>query len=56
MRRRNQLIVAAKNFRREQNLFPVQFPIMFRIMNGQLEWTYEILEFLDVVDQKDGMI
>ena len=49
MQLRNQLVNAAKNFAREENLTPVLIPTMSRDMDEQLKPAHKVV---DVVDRK----
>ena len=53
MRLRNQLVNAAGNFAREENLTPVLIPTMSRNMDEQLKLAHKIV---DVVDRTNGKI
>ena len=47
MRLRNQLIIAAENFAREENLTPVLIPTMSKDMDEQLKLTHKVVEVVD---------
>ena len=53
MRLRNQLVNAAENFAREENLTPVPIPTMSRNMDEQLKLAHKVV---DVVDRTNGKI
>ena len=44
MRLRNQLVNAAENFAREENLTPVLIPTMSRDMNEQLKLAHKVVD------------
>ena len=53
MRLRNQLVNAAENFAREENLTPVQIPTMSKDKDEQLKLAHKVV---DVVDRANGKI
>ena len=53
MRLRNQLVNAAENFAREENLTPVLIPTMSRDMDEQLKLAHKVV---DVVDRTNRQI
>ena len=53
IRQRNQLVVAADNFRREQNLFPVLQSTLSKDMEEQLKLVHKVI---DVVDRPNRSI
>ena len=50
---RNQLVKAAENFAREENLTPVLIPTMSKDMDEQLKLAHKVV---DVVDRTNGKI
>ena len=53
VRLRNQLVIAAENFAREENLTPVLIPTMSKVMHEQLKLAHKVV---DVVDRANRMI
>ena len=53
MRLKNQLVKAAENFLRAENLTPVLIPPMFRDMDEQLKLAHKVV---DVMDRANRMI
>ena len=47
MRLRNQLVNAAENFAREENLIPVLIPTMSKGMDEQLKLTHKVVDAVD---------
>ena len=52
MRLRNQLVNAAENFAREENLTPVLMPTMSRDMDEQLKLAHKVVEVVDRTNRK----
>ena len=52
MRLRNQLVNAAKNFAREENLTPVPIPTMSRDMDEQLKLAHKVVDVVDRTNRK----
>ena len=52
MRLRNQLVNAAKNFAREENLTPVLVPTMYRDMDEQLKLAHKVVDVVDRTNRK----
>ena len=52
MRLRNQLVNAAKNFAREENLTPVPIPTMSKDMNEQLKLAHKVVDVVDRAKRK----
>ena len=52
MRLRNQLVNAAENFAREENLTPVLIPIMIRDMDEQLKLAHKVVDAVDRTNRK----
>ena len=52
MRLRNQLVNAAENFAREENLTPVLIPTMSRDMDEQLKLTHKVVDVVDRTNRK----
>ena len=52
MRLRNQLVNAAENFAREENLTPVLIPTMSRDMDEQLELAHKLVDVVDRTNRK----
>ena len=52
MRLRNQLVNAAENFGREENLTPVLIPTMSRDMNEQLKLAHKVVDVVDRTNRK----
>ena len=52
MRLRNQLVNAAKNFAREENLTPVLIPTMSRDMDEQLKLAHKVVDVVDRANRK----
>ena len=46
-RLRNQLVIAAENFAREENLFPGLIPTMSRDMDEQLKLAHKVVDIVD---------
>ena len=53
IRLRNQLVVAVRDFSKEENLPPVQVKLLAKDMEDQLKLTHKVVE---VVDQPDSKI
>ena len=47
MRLRNQLVYAAENFAREENLTPVQIPTLSKDMDEQLKLAHKVVDVVD---------
>ena len=47
MRLRNQLVNAAENFAREENLTPIVIPTMSRDMDEQLKLAHKVVDIVD---------
>ena len=47
MRLRNQLVNAAENFAREENLTPVLIPTMSKVMDEQLKLAHKVVEVVN---------
>ena len=52
MRLRNQLVNAAKNFGREENLTPVLIPTMSKDMDEQLKLAHKVVDVVDRAKRK----
>ena len=52
MRFRNQLVNAAENFAREENLTPVLIPTMSRDMDEQLKLSHKVFDVVDRTNRK----
>ena len=52
MRLRNQLVNAADNFAREENLTPVLIPTMSRDMDEQLKLAHKVVDVVDRTNRK----
>ena len=52
MRLRNQLVNAAENFAREENLTPLLIPTMSKDMDEQLKWAHKVVNVVDRVSRK----
>ena len=52
MRLRNQLVNAAENFAREENLAPVLIPTMSRDMDEQLKLAHKVVDAVDRANRK----
>ena len=52
MRLRNQLVNAAKNFARDENLNPVLIPTMSKDMDEQLKLAHKVVDDVDRADRK----
>ena len=52
MRLRNQLVNAAENFAREENLTPVLIPTMSRYMDEQLKLAHKVVDVVDRANRK----
>ena len=52
MRLRNQLVNAAENFAREENLTPVLIPTMSRDMDEQLKLAHKLVDVVDRTNRK----
>ena len=52
MRLRNQLVNAAENFAREENLTPVLIPTMSRDMDEQLKLAHKVVDVVDRTNRK----
>ena len=52
MRLRNQLVIAAENFVREENLTPVLIPTLSRDMDEQLKLAHKVVEVVDRANRK----
>ena len=52
MRLRNQLVNAAENFAREENLTPVQIPTMSKDIDEQLELAHKVINVVDRAKRK----
>ena len=52
MRLRNQLVNAAENFAREENLTPVVIPTMSRDMDAQLKLAHKVVDVVDRTNRK----
>ena len=52
MRLRNQLVNAAENFAREENLIPVLIPTMYRDMDEQLKLVHKVVDVVDRINRK----
>ena len=52
MRLRNQLVNAAENFAREENLKPVLIPTMSRDMDEQLKLAHKVVDVVDRTNRK----
>ena len=52
MRLRNQLVNAAENFAREENLTPVLIPAMSRDMDEQLKLAHKVVDVVDRANRK----
>ena len=52
MRLRNQLVNAAENFAREDNLTPVPIPTMSRDMDEQLKLAHKVVDIVDRANRK----
>ena len=52
MRLRNQLVNAAKNFAREENLTPVLIPTMSKDMQEQLKLAHKVVDVVDRTNRK----
>ena len=53
MRLRNQLLYAAENFAREENLTPVQIPTLSKGMDGQLKLAHKVVDIVDRANRKN---
>ena len=53
MRLRNQLVNAAENFAREENLTPVLIPTMSKDMDEQLKLAHKFVDVVDRVNRKN---
>ena len=47
MRLRNQLVIGAENFGRDENLFPVLIPTISKDMEEQLELAHKVVDVVD---------
>ena len=56
MRLRNQLVISAENFTREENFSPVLLPTLSKDMNEQLKLAQEVVDVLDRANRKLCMI
>ena len=52
MRLRNQLVIAAKNFAREENLSRVLIPTISKVMDEQLKLTQKLVDVVDRASRK----
>ena len=52
MQLRNQLVNAAENFAREENLTPVLIPTMFKDMDEQLKLAHKVVDVVDRANRK----
>ena len=52
MRLRNQLVYAAENFAREENLTPVQIPTLSKDMEEQLKLAHKVVDVVDRTNRK----
>ena len=52
IRQRNQLVVAADNFRREQNLSPVLQSTLYKDMEEQLKLVNKVIDVVDCPNRK----
>ena len=52
MRLKNQVVNAAKNFAREENLTPVLVPTMSKDMDEQLKLTNKVADVMDRANKK----
>ena len=52
IRLRNQLVNAAKNFAREENLTPVSIPALSKDMNEQLKLAHKVVDVVDRTNRK----
>ena len=52
MRLRNELVSAAKNFGREENLPPVLIPTMSKEMDEQLKLAHKVVDVVDQASRK----
>ena len=52
MRSRNQLVIAAENFAREENLTPVLIPTMSRVMDEKLKLAHKVVDVVDRTNRK----
>ena len=52
MRLRNQLVYAAENFAREENLTPVQIPTLSKDMEEQLKLAHKVVDVVDRANRK----
>ena len=52
MRLRNQLVNAAENFAREENLTPVLIPTMYKDMDEQLKLAHKVVDVVDRANRK----
>ena len=52
MRLRNQLVNAAENFAREENLIPVLTPTMSKDMDEQLKLAHNVVDVVDRANRK----
>ena len=55
MRLRNQLVYAAENFAREENLTPVLIPTMSRDMDEQLKLSHKVVDVVGRTNRKIGV-
>ena len=53
MRLRNQLVNAAENFAREENLTPVLIPTMSKDMDEQLKLAHKVVDLVDRTNRKN---
>ena len=51
-RLRNQLVIAAENFTREENLSPVLIPTPFEDMNKQFKLAHKVVDIVDRANRK----
>ena len=52
MRLRNQLVYAAENYAREENLAPVQIPTLSKDMEEQLKLAHKVVDVVDRANRK----
>ena len=52
IRLRNQLVVAVRDFRKVENLPPVQVKLLAKDMEEQLNFTHKVVEVVDRLDRK----
>ena len=52
MRSRNQLVIVAENFAREEILTPVLIPTMFKDIDGQVKLAHNVVDVVDRANRK----